>query len=99
MNATTTKALLALVPSCMLLVGSAFILIRKKALPSLLQLIGAACLVVVVLTHVSEGLHLFPWMNWGHERSIGHYIDLAGLVLGLTLFPTGYLIYALTKAS
>jgi hypothetical protein len=26
-------------------------------------------------------------MRWGLEHSIGHYLDLSGAVLGLTLFP------------
>src|SRR5438128_5107915 len=43
--------------------------------PSLLQLLGAGGLVLVVLTHVSEALHLFPWMHWRDEHSIGHYLD------------------------
>jgi hypothetical protein len=51
--------------------------------------------VVVVFTHVSEALHLFPWMHWGLEHSIGHYLDFFSAVLGLTLFPIGYLLHAL----
>jgi hypothetical protein len=52
---------------------------------------------VVVLAHVSEALRLFPWMHWGLEHSAGHYLDLSGAVLGLTLFPTGYLLHSLAK--
>ena len=51
----------------------------------------------VVLTHVSEALRLFPWMQWGLEDSDGHYLDFWSAVLGLTLFPVGYLLHALTK--
>ncbi len=97
MNVTLLKALVALVPACMLFSGSAVLFLREKAVYSFLQLLGAGCLMVVVLTHVSEALHLFPWMQWGLEHSVGHYLDLSGAVLGLTLFPTGYLLYALTK--
>jgi hypothetical protein len=61
-----------------------------------LQILGAGCLVVVVLTHICEALHLFPWMDWGLEDSVGHYVDLSSAVLGLTLFPVGYLLHALT---
>jgi hypothetical protein len=64
---------------------------------SFLQLIGAGCLVIVALTHVSEALDLFPWMRWGRESSLGHYLDLSSAVLGLTLFPTGYFLDALGK--
>ena len=46
---------------------------------------------MVVLTHVAETLHVFPWMHWGVEQSVGHYLDLGSAVLGLTLFPLGYL--------
>lgn len=52
---------------------------------------------LVILTHVFEALHLFPWMHWGLEHSVGHYLDFWSAVLGLTLFPIGYLLHALTK--
>jgi hypothetical protein len=38
-------------------------------------------LLVVVLTHVAEALHLFPAMGWGEPDSAGHYVDLASAVL------------------
>jgi len=53
---------------------------------------------VVVLAHICEALHLFPWMHWGDEHSVGHYLDLASAILGFTLFPLGYLLHVLTKA-
>ena len=88
-------ALAALVPVCMLFVGSAVLFSRGKTVCSFLQLLGAGCLVMVVLAHVSETLRLFPWMHWGLEHSAGHYLDLGSAVLGLTLFPIGYLFHAL----
>ena len=88
-------ALAALVPACMLFAGSAVLFFRAKTVCSFLQLLGAACLVVVVLAHVSEALSLFPWMHWGLEHSAGHYLDLGSAVLGLTFFPVGYLFHAL----
>jgi hypothetical protein len=97
MNVTLPKALVALLPACMLFSGSVVLFFRGKAVCSFLQLLGAGCLMVVVLTHVSEALHLFPWMHWGLEHSVGHYLDFWSAVLGLTLFPTGYLLHALTK--
>jgi hypothetical protein len=42
-----------------------------------LQLIGSACLIVVMLTHVAEAFHVFPAMGWGQPVSAGHYVDLA----------------------
>ena len=95
MNAALIKALIALIPAGLLLFGSAVVFFRRKTLPPLMQLVGAGCIVVVVLTHVCEALQLFPYMHWGLEHSAGHYVDLVGAVLGLTLFPAGYLLHAL----
>jgi hypothetical protein len=97
MSAALLKGLVALVLATMLFSGSLFLFFRGKTVCSLLQLLGAGCLVVVVLTHVCEALHLFPWMHWGLERGIGHYLDFWSAVLGLTLFPVGYLFHALRK--
>ena len=96
MKSTLLKALVALVPASMLLTGSVVLFFRVKTVCVLLQVLGAGCLVVVVLTHVSEALHLFPWMHWGFEHSVGHYLNLWSAVLGLTLFSIGYLLHALT---
>jgi hypothetical protein len=97
MNLTFLKALVALVPACMLFSGSVIWFRRGKTVFSFLQLLGAGCLVLVVLTHVSEALHLLPWMHWGLEHSVGHYLDFWSAVLGLTLFPIGYLLQAFAK--
>ncbi len=97
MNVTLLKALAALLPVGILFLGSLVLVSREKAVSSFLQKLGAACLAMVVLMHVCEALHLFPWMHWGSERSVGHYLDFWGAVLGLTLFPIGYLFHALAK--
>jgi|ERR1700730_10511683 len=96
MNATLLKALVALVPASMLFSGSTILLFKRKTVSSFLQFLGAGCLVAVVLTHVSEALQLLPWMHWGLEHGVGHYLDLWSAVLGLTLFPIGCLLHALT---
>ena len=98
MNVMLLKGLIALAPACMLLSGSVLLFFRRKAVCSFLQLLGAGCLVVVIVTHICEALDLFPWMRWGLENSPGHYLDLSAAVLGLTLFPLGYLIHALRKS-
>jgi len=90
-----TFALVALVPAYMLFTGSLALLVKGVAPSSFLQLFGATCLVVVVLAHVCEALRLFPSMEWGLERSPGHYLDLLSAVLGLTCFPLGYLLHVL----
>ena len=97
MSAALLKGLAALVPACMLFSGSIVLFFKGKTVCSLLQLLGAGCLVVVVLTHVCEALHLFPWMHWGLEQGVGHYLDFWSAVVGLTLFPVGYFCHALTK--
>jgi len=92
---TLMRALVASVPAGMLFAGALALFLRGRALSSLLQLLGAGCLVVVVLAHICEALHLFPSMEWGLERSAGHYLDLASALLGLTSFPIGYLLHTL----
>lgn len=97
MNSTLVRALVTLVPVLVLLSGAAVLYARTRAASALVQALGAACLLVVVLAHVCEALNLLPSMGWGAKGSIGHYIDLASAVLGAALFSGGYLIYALGK--
>ena len=96
MNATLLKAILLLVPVSMLVLYST-VLSRRKAPWSALQLVGSACLMIVVLAHVCEALRVLPWMGWGAPHSAGHYLDLSSAVLGLTLFPAGYLLRAVKR--
>jgi hypothetical protein len=65
MNVTLLKALIALLPACMLFSGSLVLFARRRTVWSLLQVLGAGCLVVVVLTHICEALQLLPWMHGG----------------------------------
>ena len=97
MNPTLLRAVVALVPACMLFSGAIVLFSRRKTVSSFLELLGAGCLVLVVLAHFSEALQWFPWMHWGGEHSAGHYLDLSSAILGLTLFPTGYLLSALPR--
>ena len=97
-SATFTKAFIALIPACTLLWDSTVQYFGwKKTASTLLQLLGAGCLVVVVVTHIFEALHVMQWMGWGTEHNIGHYLDLSIAILAFTLFPTGYLLQALAK--
>src|SRR5438128_12501181 len=97
MNTTLSKALVALVPAGILFVGSVLLFLRERTRGSFLQPLGAGCLVVLILTHVFQALHLLPWMQWGSTHTAGHYLDLGTPVLGLTLFPTRYSLHALTS--
>ena len=96
MNYTLLKALVAMVPAGVLFLAAIIIFVRQKRLWSVLQLLGTTGAVVVVLTHCCEALQLFPSMQWGHQHGVGHYLDLSGTILGIILFPVGYLLHALT---
>jgi len=96
MNVMLLKGLAGLVSACMLFIGAAVLSFKAKAPYAFLQLFGAGCLVSVVLTHVCEAFDLFAWMHWGDEHSVGHYLDLVSAAVGVTLFPVGYLLHALT---
>src|SRR5258708_4282448 len=89
MNVMLVKALVALAPASLV---AATMFVRKRMLSSLLQLLGAAGLLSVVIAHVCEALELLPWMHWGEPHSVGHYVDLMSAVLGLTLLPLGFLL-------
>jgi hypothetical protein len=97
MNFTLLNALLAMVPVSVLFFGSGILFHKGRTLGVFLQLVGAGCLLIVVLTHLCEVLHPFPWMHWGDQHSVGHYLDLVSAVLGVTLFPLGYLCHALSE--
>jgi len=97
MNVPLFKALVALLPASLLLSGSVVMWLRGKTPYQFIQLLGAGCMVLVVLTHVCEALQLLPGMHWGLEHSGGHYVDLAAAVLGFALFPVGYLLQAISQ--
>jgi hypothetical protein len=97
MNATLLKALILLVPVSILFAWSLSLFLRGKTVFTFLQVIGSGCLVVVLLAHICEALHLFSFMHWGSPHSAGHYLDISSVILGLALFPVGYLSYMLTK--
>jgi hypothetical protein len=85
------------VPAGILLFGSVILFFKMRTVAVLLQLIGAGCLMIVVLAHMCEALQLFPSMGWGLPNSLGHYFDVGGAVLGVTLFPIGYLWQAAAR--
>jgi len=88
-----------LIPVILLVSGSAVLFSKTRTISTLLQLLGAACLMIVVLAHFCEALGLLPWMGWGFPNSVGHYLDLGSATFGLTLFPIGYLWHELTRRS
>lgn len=98
MNGTLLKALLATWPVLTLFSGALILFLRQQSISAFFQLLGSFSLVVVVLSHVCEALHLLPWMGWGMEHSPGHYIDLFSALISVSLFPVGYLLHAITEA-
>ena len=70
MNDTALKAFTALIPVCTLFTGSVIIWLRRKRMSSFFQFLGATGLLVVILTHVFEGLRLFPRMHWGSQTTL-----------------------------
>jgi uncharacterized membrane protein len=82
---------------CAAFVASAITLAQERTAPSFIQLLGAACLIIVVLTHVAERFDFFPSIGWGLPESAGHYVDLVSVVAGLILFPAGYLLGKRTR--
>ncbi|HYZ41217.1 MAG TPA: hypothetical protein VE687_11420 [Stellaceae bacterium] len=85
------------VPISLLFAGSVILLFKVKTTFAVLQFAGAGGLMMVLLTHIAEALRLLSWMDWGSEYSPGHYLDLASAIVGLTLFPLGYLMQALAR--
>ena len=71
---------------------SAFSFSKQQNKWRLLQLFGAACLLIVVTNHVAEAFHIFPAMGWGPPNTAGHYLDLISAILGLILFPLGFVL-------
>ena len=99
MGGNSHAALLGIGIAAGMLFGGAIVLFRReRSISSFLQLIGAGCLIVVVLAHVAEALRLFPSMQWGRPHSLGHYVDFGSAVVAFVLFPLGYLSHALSMA-
>jgi hypothetical protein len=73
-------------------------LARAKTLSALLQLLGACCLIIVVLTHIAEALRIWPSMGWGEPHSVGHYVDLLSALVGVALLITASAVWVLRRA-
>jgi hypothetical protein len=97
MNLTLVKAMAASVPACLLFSGSVVLFVRVRTPWCFLQLIGAGCLLLVVLTHICEAFGLFQLMHWGLEHSPGHYVDFWSAAVAVTCFPLGYLLDTLKR--
>jgi uncharacterized membrane protein len=83
MNATLGVSLIIGTPILILLVLSFLRFIHRPTVPGVFPALGAACLFVMVLTHIAEALRVFPAMGWGQRHSPGHYLDLISTFLGI----------------
>ena len=83
MNATLVVALVIGVPILLLFILAGQRFVRTPTLSGLFLVLGAGSLLVMVLTHVAEALHLFLFMGWGQRRSPGHYLDLGSIYVGI----------------
>ena len=54
----------------------------------LIQLLGAGCLIAVVLTHITEAFHWFPWMHWGLRIRLV-ITSISGALLLVERLPNG----------
>jgi hypothetical protein len=72
---------------------------RYPTLSGFFLVLGAGSLVVMVLTHIAEALHLFPFMGWGHSHSAGHYLDLGSVYAGIGFLVAASLCPLLRKDS
>ncbi len=95
METAFLRTLLALALALVLTAGALVLWFRTRRVTAMVQLLGAAGILVVALAHLAEVAHLLPFMGWGRPDSAGHYLDLVSAVAGATLFPVGYLAQAL----
>jgi hypothetical protein len=96
-NPTLEKAIALALPVALLLGFSILRVARARTRSAWLQLLGAGCLLIVVLTHVAEALHILPSMGWGEPHSVGHYTDLVSALLGVTLLLAACLVATRAK--
>ena len=61
--------MMTMVSAMTLAAGAVVLLFRVKTAWCVLQVVGAGGLLVVILCHLCEALHLLPWMGWGLEHS------------------------------
>ena len=93
MSASALKGLLALVAACVFLGVCVVLFLTRRGLSSTLQALGIGCFGVMALTHVFEKFSILPDLGWGRPHSVGHFIDLAAALLGVTLVTTGFLLW------
>lgn len=92
MNASVLKGLLALAGASVFLAVSAALFVTRRDLAGALLATGIGWFGVMALTHVFESFSILPAFGWGQPHSIGHVIDLAAALLGITFVALGFLV-------
>lgn len=93
MNAAVLKGLLALAGAGVFLTVSAALFVTRRDLGGALLASGIGWFGVMALTHVFESFSMLPAFGWGQPHSVGHFIDLAAAVLGITFVTLGFLVH------
>src|SRR5262252_1526514 len=83
MRVSLLRVAVVMAPVGILFLASTIMFARQRCMWAVLQLLGATGVVIVLLAHLCEAAQIFPWMQWGQEQSVGHYVDLSGAVLAL----------------
>lgn len=92
MNAVVLKGLLALAGASVFLTVSAALFVTRRDLSGALLATGIGWFGVMALTHVFESFSILPAFGWGRPHSVGHLIDLAAALLGITFVALGFVI-------
>lgn len=93
MNAAILKGLLALAGAAIFVAVSAALFVTRRDLGSALLASGIGWFAVMALTHFFEAFSILPAFGWGRPHSVGHFIDLAAAVLGITFVTLGFLVH------
>lgn len=83
MNGTLWRATVGAFLVIGLLLYSIVALTRRQTLQRWLTFLGSVCSMIVVVTHLCEGLQMFRDMRWGAPDSPGHYLDLSSALIGV----------------
>ena len=93
MNAAVLKGIVALAGAIVFLAVSAALYITRRDLGSALLAAGIGWFAVMALTHFFESFSILPAFGWGRPNSVGHFIDLAAALLGITFVTIGFLVH------
>ena len=93
MHAAVLKGLLALAGASVFLAVSAALFVTRRDLGAALLATGIGWFGVMALTHVFETFSILPAFGWGRPHSIGHFIDLAAALLGISFVALGFLVH------